>query len=161
MRWHILTAIKCALAIACLLLAYALYEQEIKHNYPCVRCIYQRLGVIALIVAGIVALSWQRLVIPALLLAMVASFFGYYHADIHTNVIHGSIIDTCGFRADFGIFGRWDLWLPLLFEAGGNCADDSWKILNLTMPEWMRIIFLGYLFGSMLCFILWLRQSLQ
>lgn len=143
------------------LLMYALYEQEVKQLYPCVRCIYQRVGVIGLISMGLLALSHPKLRLLGLTGSLFASGFGYYHADIHTQVVYGNIVDICGFRADFGIFGNLDTVVPILFEAGGNCVDRSWQVLQMTMPEWMKIIFSCYFFGAILCIILWIRASLQ
>lgn len=34
-------------------------------------------------------------------------------------------------------------WWPDMFEANGDCADVTWKLISLTIPDWSILCFTG------------------
>jgi len=43
--------------------------------------------------------------------------------------------------------------MPSVFQATGDCADRSWTFLTLSMPQWMIVVFAGYLLVAALVLI--------
>ena len=146
------------MVIALALLSYALYTQHAEGLYPCVRCIYQRGALLIIIASGIVGLLHHRLHIIGIMGAFLGSIYGLYQAYIHVGVIKGTIIDVCGFRPDFGSLGALDRKLPWLFSAGGDCADASWQLWGLSMPEWMFVVFSVYGITTLVLIYLWINN---
>ena len=35
-------------------------------------------------------------------------------------------------------------WLPRIFAATGDCGDIDWQFLDMSMPQWMIVIFAIY-----------------
>ena len=139
-------------------LFYALWAQHVDGHEPCVRCIYQRSAMLFIAFGGLLSLSHYYLRPIGLLIVCIAGIFGLTEAHTHVGVMSGAIFELCPFFPDFKFFGRLDLQLPWFFEASGDCADDSWQLLGLNMPEWLRIVFANFIFFSIVLLIVWMMN---
>jgi disulfide bond formation protein DsbB len=144
--------------LAFLLLCYALYSQHINGFEPCVRCIYQRLALIGVLLGGVISLSHYWLRPVGLIIVFVCAFLGLSEANTHIGVMDGTVSDFCPFRPNFGFLGRLDKLIPWLLEGPGDCIDDSWKMLGFTMPQWVWFICINFLIGSAILFFTFLMS---
>ena len=116
---------------------------------PCVKCVYQRLAVMGLILAGVVGSVFPR----ALLLRLVgyvvwgvSAAWGLQQAMQHVGIQsdEGSAL-SCNFFAEFPTWAKLDEWWPALFQPTGYCDDVQWQWMSLTMAQWMVVVFGVYL----------------
>ena len=67
--------------------------------------------------------------------------------------LHPSPFATCDFAARFPSWLPLDKWLPSVFVATGDCAERSWTLLNLGMPQWLLVIFSLFMLVAVLVVI--------
>lgn len=111
-------------------------------------CIYERVAVLGIIAAGIIgvishvkAMRWLTIAVW-----MYSAAEGMKLAWRHTMLqLHPSPFETCDFAASFPQWMPLDHWLPFMFVATGDCADRSWLLLNMSIPQWLTGIFAVYL----------------
>ncbi len=131
------------------LFAAALYMQYQMDLAPCVKCIYQRVAVLGVAFAALIpALA------PQFKLTRLVGFAGWLTAAIWGWVIaNGHVAAQQSANSFFAVcdtfpnFPDWmplHQWLPELFSATGLCGDIKWSFMDMSMPEWMRIIFAIY-----------------
>lgn len=134
---------------ATLLEAAALFFQYGMDLSPCVMCIYIRVAVLGIIIAGtigtiaphlrpirvIAGLAWGASTIWGLMLAIEL-------VDIQTNP---SPFATCSFLPDFPKQLPLHDWLPSVFMPTGMCTDIPWEFMGVTMASWMIVAFTGYI----------------
>lgn len=141
--WWALAASALAIELA------ALWFQHGMGLDPCVMCIYERVAVIGLIVAGLVGAVYPRLAVvrwSGLLLWGISAGWGLKIALQHIRIqVDKSAAMTCSFSPDFPDWARLDEWLPSMFLPTGYCDDIQWEWLSLTMAEWVAVIFALYL----------------
>jgi disulfide bond formation protein DsbB len=116
---------------------------------PCVMCVYERLAVIGLMLAGVVGMLQPR--------AALLRGFGYLvwaasaawglqlaleHVGYQTDTT-GAL--SCSFLPNFPAWLPLDEWLPAVFLPTGYCDDVQWQWQSLTMAEWMIVVFAIYL----------------
>ncbi|WP_341503625.1 disulfide bond formation protein DsbB [Gallaecimonas sp. GXIMD4217] len=127
----------------------ALYFQYGMRLEPCVMCIYQRVAVLGLVLAGLVgavapafaALRWLALAGWG-----VAAGWGLAIAVEHVDLqLDPSPFKQCAFIPDFPAWLKLDQWLPAVFEARGDCSQAVWEFLGYSMPQWMILVFGLYL----------------
>lgn len=139
-----LIAAACAGMMVAALIMQHMFEME-----PCPLCVTQRVFVI---LAGVVALI-AALQNPALLGRRI-----YSSAGIVLSLIGGGVsarhvwlqnlpedqVPTCGPGLSY-MFEALPMWeaLSLLFAGDGNCAEESWRFLGLTIPGWTLVCFSG------------------
>ncbi|KMT65216.1 disulfide bond formation protein DsbB [Catenovulum maritimum] len=132
------------LEIAALVFQYGLgYE-------PCIKCIYQRLALWALLLSCLPALIAPKLMLTRLISYCSAIFFaswGYKIAAEHVNLQTNPdpFAASCELYPRFPEWFAPDVWLPNLFEPRGDCAAIEWELFGLSMPMWMQVIFALYL----------------
>ena len=141
--WALLFASAVGLVLA------ALYMQYQMGLDPCVKCIYQRVAVM-----GIAAAALPALFAPRLLVARLLSYTAWLTAAIWgLRIAHDHVVTQQSANAYFAVCDAFPVfpdwlplldWFPSLFEAPGLCGDISWVFLDMSMPEWMRIIFAFY-----------------
>ncbi|MCH1931843.1 disulfide bond formation protein DsbB [Shewanella sp. A25] len=146
--WSILTGSAIALE------ASALYFQYVMKLDPCVMCIYIRLAVLGILIAGIVGMIAPRLLLMRVIAAIgwaVSATWGLKLAlqlvDIQTNP---SPFSTCSFLPEFPEWMPLHEWLPSVFMPTGMCTDVPWQFMDVTMAEWMVLGFSGYLVALLL-----------
>ncbi len=137
---------------ACLaMMIAALIMQHMFEMEPCPLCITQRVFVI---LAGVVALAAGAHNCKGIGNKIYASLGGL------VSIIGGGVstrhvwlqnlpedqVPTCGPGLSY-MFDALPLWeaLSLLFAGDGNCAEESWRFLGLTIPGWTLLCFLGLL----------------
>ncbi|RUO59534.1 disulfide bond formation protein DsbB [Pseudidiomarina insulisalsae] len=141
------------------LFATALYMQYGMGLEPCVKCIYQRVAILAIGVAALVPLIAPKLAIARLLGFagwLVAAIWGFIIANEHvaTQQAANSFFAVCD---TFPNFPKWlplHQWFPGLFSSTGLCGDINWQFAGLSMPQWMRIIFASYAVVGILVLVL-------
>lgn len=116
---------------------------------PCVMCIYERLAVIGLLLAGLLGALQPRLALlrwGGYVLWAVSAGWGLLLTLEHVGIQFdetGTL--NCSFLPNFPSWFRLDEWLPAVFLPTGYCDDVQWEWLSLTMAEWMVVVFAVYL----------------
>lgn len=138
-------------AAACAgLLGYALYAEKVLGFEPCPLCMFQRVGVLALGAAFLLAALHHRRgrrgdAGYAGLLLLVAAFPAYVagrHVWIQSQP-EGSV-PSCGASLDFmlDVFPLMTVVRKVL-TGGGECAKIDWSLLGLSMPAWVLLAVLA------------------
>src|SRR3989338_5036944 len=137
-------------AVCAGLMAAALYFQYVEHLEPCPLCILQRLVVIG---AGLILLigglhnpgKWGRRLYGAL--TVFAAGAGAGVAGRHVWIQHLPFDQQPGCSYDFAyMLDTFPLAkkLKLVLEGTGDCAKVTWTFLDLNMPAWTLIFFVGF-----------------
>lgn len=142
-----------------LLFILALYFQHAMALEPCVKCVYQRVAVIGVILSALVGgLGYKFWLTRWLGLAgwIYSSFEGlriaYDHWDLQTS--KNAFFAVCESEPNFPSWAPLHDWLPDLFAAPGLCGDIDWEFLGIGMPGWMSLIFGGFLVVAVLVTLL-------
>jgi len=131
-----------------LLLLSALVFQYIFKMEPCIKCIYQRVGVISLCIIFTIPLIFRGAVartityISSLLVICKCLTIAREHSLKQHNLDPSG---SCGFRPDFPDWLPLDQWLPSIFEVRGACDQINWLFQGYTMPEWLSVIYISTL----------------
>jgi len=127
------------------LMGFALFAQYVLLLDPCPLCVLQRIAVISMGIAFLVATlhnpaGWGSR-IYALLLAVFASS-GVAIAGWHVRMqnLPPSETPACGPGLDYMLdnFPFRDA-MQMVFKGSGECADVVWSFLGLSMPAWVVI----------------------
>jgi disulfide bond formation protein DsbB len=134
---------------ALLLVAAALYFQygELQLQ-PCVLCIYERVAVLGILLAGLLgAIAPRQPVIrwTAMLLWSASAAWGLLLALQHSGIQQRPTTSSCDFFANFPAWARLDEWFPALFSPTGLCDEIQWQFLGYSMPQVMVAIYAAYL----------------
>ena len=150
---------------AVLLLIIALFFQYGMSLNPCVMCIYQRLAVIGLILAGIVGCLGYRsrfFRLIAVLLWGISSIWGLKFAiDLVDLQMNPSPFATCAFLPEFPSWMPLHEWLPSVFMPSGMCTDAPWIFGGLSMGQWMIGIFSVYCIALVIFIIPTLMKNIH
>jgi disulfide bond formation protein DsbB len=127
----------------------ALFFQYAMDLAPCIMCVYQRLAIVAIIVAGVIGSIGYRSSIARLAaytLWGVGAIWGLLIADEHIDMQSdsGSLFFSCEFIPNFPSWAPLHEWIPFLFEATGDCGEISWSLLGFSMPQWMLAVYALY-----------------
>ena len=116
---------------------------------PCVKCVYQRLAVMGLVVAGILGSVYPSapfLRLSGYVVWGLSAGWGLQQAMQHVGIqSDDSSAFSCNFAAEFPAWAKLDEWWPALFQPTGYCDDIQWQFLSLTMAQWMVVVFGFYL----------------
>lgn len=120
----------------------ALFFQYILDLAPCIMCIYQRVAIWAIFIAGVLgSFGAQYLLarISAFALWGTGAIWGLLIANEHVDAQSSamSFMFSCEFVPNFPSWAPLHEWLPALFAATGDCGDINWEFLGYTMPQWM------------------------
>lgn len=141
--WWLLAASALVLELAALWFQYGMQLD------PCVMCVYERLAMFGLMLAGVLGALNPNVVVLRVLgygLWAVSAGWGLSLALRHVGIqTDDSNMFSCEFAADFPAWAKLDEWLPALFQPTGYCDDVQWQWLSLTMAEWMIVVFAVYL----------------
>ncbi|MCL1123380.1 disulfide bond formation protein DsbB [Shewanella surugensis] len=150
---------------ALLLEIIALFFQYGMQLNPCVMCIYQRLAMIGLIVAGVIgSLAYRSRFMRfiAIILWGVSSIWGLKFAidlvDLQTNP---SPFATCAFLPEFPSWMPLHEWIPSIFMPSGMCTDAPWIFGGFSMGQWMIGIFSAYCIALVIFIIPALRKNVN
>lgn len=131
----------------------ALYFQYGLGLAPCIMCIYQRVAIWGIFFAGVVgAIGGYKLLLGrlvAFVLWGLGSIWGLMLAIEHIEIQNAasspmSFLFSCDIVPNFPTWAPLHEWLPVLFEASGDCGEISWQFLGLNMPQWMVVSFAIY-----------------
>lgn len=128
--------------------ATALFFQHGLGLAPCTLCIYQRIAILGILLASLIALCSPK----HFIFRIIATFVWLYSAFEGFNLAYfqarlqfaPNLTDTCAINPEFPSWLPLDKWLPNVFGAYGYCADKLWSFLTIEMSQWMIIIFSCY-----------------
>nr|WP_086938143.1 disulfide bond formation protein DsbB [Thaumasiovibrio occultus] len=141
--WLILLLIIIALELT------ALYFQHVMNLAPCVMCIYERIAMMGMGVGAAIGLAapnnlvarWAGLGVWGYSayrgLTLSQEHVGYQFPD--PNDLFGG--GVCDIYVNFPDWLPLNKWVPWLFEATGDCSKIVWQFMDLSMPQWLVIIF--------------------
>jgi len=141
--WLLLALSALALEICALFFQYAL------NLAPCIMCVYQRVAIASIAVSGVIGFIgfgfiWIR--IAAYAFWAIGAIWGLLialeHVEMQAN--SGSLFFSCEFIPNFPTWAPLHEWLPIFFEATGDCGDINWQFLGYSMPQWMIVVYGAY-----------------
>lgn len=138
-------------ALSCFgLLGAAYYFEYMLYLDPCPLCIMQRIGVL-LVGLGFTAAALHR---PGrtgqmayAVYGMLAGIFGAAIAGRHVWIqsLPADQVPTCGPSLEYMFDALpWTDLISVLLRGNGNCAEQSWMFLGISMPQWVMLWFAGY-----------------
>lgn len=126
----------------------ALYFQYGMGLQPCVLCVYERVAMIGLLVAGIIGALAPRALVVRLIALALGLFSGIKglmislrHLDLQMNPAPWK---QCEFIPNFPETLPLHKWLPALFSPTGSCNESQWSLFGITMVQWLVFIFAVY-----------------
>ncbi len=127
----------------------ALFFQYAMGLAPCIMCVYQRLAIFSIIIAGVVGIVGYRFLLLRVLAYLfwgIGSIWGLIialeHVEMQAN--SGSLFFSCELVPNFPVWAPLHEWIPFLFEATGDCGEISWQFLGFSMPQWMVVVYTLY-----------------
>nr|WP_275658961.1 disulfide bond formation protein DsbB [Shewanella sp. Isolate11] len=127
----------------------ALFFQYVMKLDPCVMCIYIRVAVLGIMLAGLVGIigcQYRLVRLIGVTVWAVSAGWGFKLAqelvEIQTN---SNPFSTCSFLPEFPSWMPLHEWLPSIFMPTGMCTDTPWQALGITMAQWMIVGFSVYL----------------
>jgi len=122
------------------------YLQHVLQVEPCNECIYIRMGVATMGLAGLIgalAPQWTLLRLAGLAAWVAALGWSLYRANLLLNlerIVREGGDSSC---ARFKGFPQWlplDTWLPGMFEPRAMCGEVSWTFLGQSVTFWIWLI---------------------
>lgn len=135
----------CGFAACAGLLAYAYYCQYFLHLEPCPLCIFQRVGILAIGVAFLLAaaqdpVGWGRRIYAVLLALAALATGGVAVRHLYIQSLPPDAVPSCGASLAYmmKIFSLNEVLVKVL-TGSGECARITWSFLGLSMPGWVLI----------------------
>ncbi|WP_314721714.1 disulfide bond formation protein DsbB [Haemophilus pittmaniae] len=126
----------------------ALYFQYGMGLQPCVLCVYERLAMVGLMVAGLLGMlapssPFFRLLALAvgLFSAIKGLLVSVRHLDLQMNPAPWK---QCEFIPNFPETMPFHQWFPAIFNPTGSCDNSQWSLFGITMVQWLVFIFAVY-----------------
>lgn len=135
-----------AVALEC----FALYMQHVMGVEPCNECIYIRVGVLGIGLAGLVGALAPRLWIlrfSAIGLWLLSLGWSLYRANLLLELEQKVRMGGEAGCARFKGFPEWiplERWLPNMFEPRAMCGDVSWTFLGQSVTFWIWVALWGF-----------------
>lgn len=123
----------------------ALYFQYVMDLAPCIMCIYQRTAILGVMVSSAIPLLTNNFMtrFVALLGWGISAIWGLIiameHVEIQTAV--NPFFASCEIVPNFPSWAPLHEWLPQIFAATGDCGNIDWSFMDISMPQWMIIVF--------------------
>ncbi len=124
----------------------ALFFQYVMDLAPCIMCVYQRLAIAAIILAGLIGFAGYKFLITRVIAytlwakgAIWGLLIALEHVEIQAN--SGSLFFSCEFIPNFPSWAPIHEWFPAVFAATGDCGEISWQFLGFSMPQWMVVVY--------------------
>lgn len=131
------------------LMGFGLFLQYVKHQDPCPLCMVQRLIFIAILAVFFLAALHgpKRLgerVYAGLIVILSLLGIGVASRHIWIQNLPKDQVPACGPGLDYMLdnFPMADV-LKQLVHGSGECAAKGWSFLNLGIPEWSLLCYLG------------------
>ncbi len=152
--WFLLVAVACAS-----LLAYALYLQHVMFVDPCPLCVFQRMAFMWIGAFSLLAFIHN----PAIKgyrvyggLVILGALAGAAVAGRHVWLQHlpTDQVPDCGMGLNYMLetMPFTDV-LSEVFYGSGECADVSWSLLGLSMPNWTFLWYIGLAIATMVVLV--------
>lgn len=132
------------------LMGFALYLQHVLNEIPCPLCITQRIfviaiGVVALLAAVINPQAIARRISAGLMLVLAVGGAIVAGRHVWLQSLPEDQVPACGPGLSY-MFQNFPLQkaVELLFMGNGNCAEQGWTFLSLSIPAWTLICFVIY-----------------
>jgi disulfide bond formation protein DsbB len=125
----------------------ALYFQYGMGLEPCIMCIYQRVAILGIMLAGFIGGMAPNVTIVRLVAYAgwaVSAIWGLLLAIEHVSIQTQTdpfAFATCQSVPNFPSWLQLHQWFPGIFEARGDCGSIDWQFLGLSMPQWMIVMF--------------------
>ena len=126
----------------------ALYFQYVTDLRPCIMCIYQRTALFGVMFAAMPAMLFNNFITRLIgyvgwgISDIWGLLIAIEHVDIQTAV--NPFFATCEFVPNFPFWAPLHEWLPSIFSATGDCGDINWSFMDMSMPQWMIVVFAIY-----------------
>ena len=142
-RWYLFGLLGSGALLA---VAYFYFQKQLGLP-PCPLCMFQRACLVGVMFFCLLGLLFRPKKIGSKLLAFGVSFFSFLGLAIagrHVWLQHlpEDKVPECGpdlaFMMDAFPFMQ---MIPTVLNGSGECAEQQWAFLTLSMPEWMAIIF--------------------
>ena len=138
------------------LVTVALIFQYAFDMQPCIKCIYQRIGVLGVAITTLIAaftpFAIRRFLVPlSALICFKILIISREHAYKQHNF---DFTSACKFELDFPQWFKIDELIPSVFEVRGACDEINWVFLGQTMPEWLL-----YILVAILCALIWIFKN--
>jgi disulfide bond formation protein DsbB len=151
-RWSFLLGF----LVCAFLLLMALYFQFAASLEPCPLCISQRILVLAVAVVFLIGFLHDAGRVGTRVYALLSFLLALAGASVsarHVWLIHlpAEEVPACGPGLSY-MFRNFPLseTLQAMVSGTGDCAKVDWTFLNLSMPAWLLLFFLGLAAGSLL-----------
>lgn len=147
------------------LFAAALYFQFGLGLEPCVKCVYQRVAVLAVGLSALLGWwltgsRWQPIAsVGWLIAAGWGLLIAYDHHSLQQSA--NAFFAVCESIPNFPAWLPLHEWLPALFNPTGLCGDIDWAFLGLSMPAWMVVVFAVYSVAALVVIALQLVAMLK
>ena len=111
-------------------------------------CIYQRTAVFGIMFAALPAMLINNLITRLIgylgwgISAVWGLLIAKEHVDIQTAI--NPFFASCEFVPNFPSWAPLHQWLPNIFGATGDCGNIDWSFMDMSMPQWMIVIFAIY-----------------
>lgn len=130
------------------LVAYALFSQHAMGLQPCIMCIYQRTAIFGIMFACVPVLiaNNMRTRLLAFVVWGISAIWGGVIAWEHYDIQNAAnpFFATCEIVPNFPSWLPLHEWLPNLFAATGDCGNIDWVFMDMSMPQWMMVVFAIY-----------------
>ena len=132
------------------LVAYALFSQHAMGLQPCIMCIYQRTATFGIMFACIPVLIANNMLTRLIAFTVwgISAIWGGLIAWEHYDIQNAAnpFFATCEIVPNFPAWLPLHEWLPNLFAATGDCGNIDWVFMDMSMPQWMMVVFAIYSF---------------
>ena len=131
------------------MMAYALFSQHVLGLDPCPLCIFQRVGIVMLGLVFMVAALHDpgdkgSRAYAALVLVAGGGAAGVAGRHVWLQNLPPDKVPACGPGLDFMLESFPPLeMLSMVLSGSGECANQLWSFLGLSMPAWVLICALG------------------
>lgn len=143
---HRRTVCLAAALVCAALIGYALYTQYYQGLDPCPLCLFQRIGMIALGAALLLAAlpptrwRWATGLTAGLVGVAALATAGVAVRHLYIQSLPPGSVPSCGAGLDY----LWDVFpvvdvLRKVLTGSGECAKVDWRFLGLAMPAWVLI----------------------
>lgn len=136
--------------ICALLLGAAYYFEYQLFLDPCPLCIVQRIATLAVGIGCLLAFLSRNTRLPqltSLVFTFASSLFGIWvsHRHVWLQGLPADEVPECGPSVEYmaEVLPFTEL-VTFMLQASGSCADVSWSFMSMSMPEWMRVVFVGF-----------------
>ena len=129
------------------LIGYAIYLQEVKELLPCPLCVIQRIAYWLIGLTALFAFFHHPKLIGLRIycgLMIIFALTGAIVAGRQAWLVRFPQAFECGISPEEAFLNALPLaqWWPGMFEANGDCANNDWQFLTLTIPDWSLVAFL-------------------